>query len=94
MKKSLFGTLLLASLTRAAQSPLDGTWKIDLSSVRFPMQPTVWVLQNGTYRESISKISVKADGTDQPVLEISTIDTMAVKIVDDKTVQFTCRRAR
>ncbi len=77
MKKSLSAILLLPILGWAAQSPFDGTWKIDLSSVQFPTQPTVLVLQNGTYQDSTSRISVKADGTDQPVPEIKNIDTMA-----------------
>jgi hypothetical protein len=93
MKKLLFGILLLSILAWAAQSPFDGTWKINLSSAQFPTQPAVWVLQNGTYQDSTSKISVKADGTDQPVPEIKDIDTMAVKVVDDKTVQFTSKKA-
>jgi WD40 repeat protein len=92
MKKSLFAILLLPILVWAAQSPFDGTWKIDLSSVQFPAKPTILVLQNGTYQDSTSKISVKADSTDQPLPEIKDIDTMAVKIIDDKTVQLTSKK--
>jgi WD40 repeat protein len=92
MKKSLFAILLLPILVWAAQSPFDGTWKIDLSSVQFPAKPTVLVLQNGIYEDSATKISAKADGTDQPVPEIKNLDTMAVKIINDKTVQITSKK--
>jgi hypothetical protein len=90
--KSFLAILLLPVLAWAAQSPFDGTWKINLSSVQFPTKPTVLLLQDGIYQDSTSKISVKADGIDQPVPEIKNLDTMAVKIVDDKTIQITSKK--
>ena len=90
--KLFLSILLLPIAAWAAQNPFDGTWKIDLSSVQFPAKPIVLVLQNNTYQDSALKIRIKADGTDQPLPEIAEIDTMAVKIVDDKTVLFTSKK--
>jgi hypothetical protein len=77
-----------------AQSPFDGTWKVDLSTAQFPEKPQIIVLQNGTFQCSTCdpKINVKADGTDQPVQGSKTIDTVAVKIVDAKTVETTSKK--
>jgi hypothetical protein len=94
MKKLFFAVLLLPVLAWA-QSPFDGTWKIDLSSAKFPEKPETWILQNGMYQESTSvpKINIKADGTDQTVPGAKDYDTMAVKVVDSKTVEFTNKKA-
>jgi WD40 repeat protein len=52
------------------------------------------VLQNGTFQCSTCdpKINVKADGTDRPIQGSKEIDTVAVKIVDDKTVETTSKK--
>ncbi len=78
-----------------AQSPFDGTWKINLNTVQFPEKPQVLVLQNGTYQcpTCDPKINVKADGTDQPIKGNKAVDTVAVKILDDKRVEFTDKKA-
>jgi hypothetical protein len=93
MKKLSFVLLLLPVLAWA-QSPFDGTWKIDLNSAKFPEKPETWVLQNGMYQESTSvpKINIKADGTDQVVQGAKDYDTMAAKVVDSRTVEFTDKK--
>src|SRR5215472_14870346 len=48
MKRILF-LLLLVPVLSWAQSPFDGTWKIDMSKSKLPKKPDVYVLQNGTY---------------------------------------------
>jgi len=78
-----------------AQTPFDGTWKIDVKNIQFPEKPEVWVIQNGTYVCSTCdpKINVKADGSDQPVRGSKAFDTLAVKIVDDKSVEMTRKKS-
>jgi WD40 repeat protein len=78
-----------------AQSPFDGTWKIDLGKAQFSEKPEVLVIQNGTFQCSTCdpKINVKADGTDQTVQGSKDFDTVAVKIVDDKTVELTNKKS-
>ncbi len=44
----MLGTLLLPLLA-FAQSPFDGTWKVDMNKVDFPKKPDVYLLQNGMY---------------------------------------------
>lgn len=94
MKRTLFILLLLPMLAMAADSPFDGTWKIDISSAQLPDKPEIWVLQNGMYQNNTStpKINVKADGTDQPT-GAKDYDTLAVKVANDKTVEFTAKKA-
>ena len=48
MKKLLF-LLLLVPVLAWAQSPFDGTWKIDMSKTKLPEKPDELVLQNGMY---------------------------------------------
>jgi len=95
MRKAMLMLAVLGfSGTLWAQSPFDGTWKINLDTAQFPEKPQVIVLQNGTFQCSTCdpKISVKANGTDQPVQGSKEIDTLAVKIVDDKTVESTSKK--
>ena len=41
--------ILLLPLLAAAQSPFDGTWKVDMNKVDFSKKPDVYLLQNGMY---------------------------------------------
>lgn len=95
MNKSLaaavLGVLLGASLMPApalAQSAFDGTWKIDLNKVEMPKKPDVLLLQDGIYhcKTCVPPVSVKADGSDQPVSGHPYYDTMAVSVVDDHAI--------
>lgn len=97
MKKLLFVTALAALLmpvVAAAQSLLDGTWKVDTSNVDFPKKPDVFLLQNGTYscKTCTPAVSVKADGTDQSVTGIPYIDTMAIEVVNDHEIKETDKK--
>ncbi len=89
---------LLAVLVPAgasAQSAFDGTWKVDLGKVQMPKKPDVYLLQSGRYdcRTCAPPISVKADGTDQKVTGHPYYDTIALKVVDDHTIQETDKKA-
>lgn len=90
----LIGIALILAMAAVAlaQSPFDGTWKIDNNEGQnSPRPPIIVALQDGIYQESTqrSKISIKADGTDQPVQGAQFIDAMAVKVLDDKTIVVT-----
>jgi len=89
MKKVLFLMLLLPVFAWAEQSPFDGTWKVDLNTAKFPDKPTVILLQDGRFQipSAVPKINVKADGTDQPVPGSKDLDTLAVKVVNDRMVE-------
>lgn len=77
-------------LFASSQSPFDGTWKADMSKTQFTQKPDTFALQKGRYTCSTCdvKINVEADGSDQRVPGEKAFDTMAVKQVDDKTVQY------
>lgn len=86
-------TLLLPSFA-CAQSPFDGTWKINVSHAQFSDKPETFLLDNGEYRCStcIPKVTVKADGHDQIVPGEMQYHTIAVKRLNDNAVQFTRKK--
>ncbi len=89
------GLFLLLPLSALAQSPFDGSWKMNLNSTQFAEKPDIFALQSGEYTCSscIPKIAVKADGADHKVAGDKDYDTLAVKEVDDKTIQFIRKKA-
>lgn len=94
MKKLAFVFILLLPLLVWAQSPFDGTWKVNLGSAQFSEKPDVFVLQDGRYTCStcMVKIDVAADGTAQKVPGAMGYDTLAVKQVSNKAVQLTRKK--
>ena len=94
MKKSLFLgalVLLLHPVLGMAQNALSGTWKFRLDNAQFAKKPDVYLLQNGTYecKTCVPPINVKADGQDHQVTGHPYFDSLAVKVVDDHTVEQT-----
>lgn len=88
MKASiLFVSLALAS--PALADALDGTWKVDVASAKFPERPSVYLLNGGVYTCSSCKpvIVVKADGAFHKVSGYPYMDEMAIKVVDGQTVE-------
>lgn len=88
MKKLMVLCLTLGALGWA-QSPFDGTWKIDASTAQFPQKPDVYVLQNDMFecKTCVPPIRIKADGQWQKVEGHPYMDMMMVKVVDDKHVE-------
>ncbi len=77
-----------------ADSPFDGTWKADMSSVKMPTKPDIYVLKDGMYdcKTCTPPFTIKADGSDQPVTGHPYFDTVAIKVVDDHTIQETDKK--
>ncbi|WP_049622850.1 hypothetical protein [Frateuria defendens] len=92
---ALLWALALAPAAALAQSAFDGTWKIDLGKLQLPAKPDVLLLQEGRYecRTCAPAIGVTADGADHAVGGYPYFDTMAVKVVDEHTVQVTQKKA-
>ncbi|MBN2338837.1 MAG: hypothetical protein JXP48_09885 [Acidobacteria bacterium] len=90
----LFAILALPLPLWAADSPFEGTWKVDLDSIELPDKPMTVALQDGMYESSSSvpNIKVRADGSDQAVAGAPGYDTLAVRVVNDSTVEFTAKR--
>ena len=92
MKKLLLFELLIAlsiSGPALAQNAFDGTWKFNLNDAQFPKKPDVYLLQDGMYhcKTCVPPIDVKANGEDQPVTGHPYIDSLSIKVVDDRTIE-------
>ena len=87
--------LLLVPAAALASSAFDGTWKGRTASMKISGKPNVYLVADGTYTCSscVPEIKIKADGTDQKVTGHEYYDTVAVKIVDAKTVERTNKLA-
>ena len=93
MRKFAFLLLLIPALAWA-QSPFDGTWKIDLSKSKLPKKPDVFLVQNGMYecKSCNPPINVKADGTFQKISGDPYRDAVMVKVVDDKHIEMASQK--
>jgi hypothetical protein len=94
MKKTLCAVLWFLPVMLFAQSPFDGTWKTNMAQSKLSQKPYVVSLNNGMYdcESCVPKIDIKADGQDRPVTG-QTYDTLAAKVIDANTVQFTGKKA-
>ena len=97
MKRLLIAGLALALLVPAcalAQSAFDGTWKLDATTVhQSGGEPMTISLENGMYHCNCHPpIAVKADGQDHPVKGHDGFDAVAIKVVDDHTIERTYKK--
>ena len=69
---------------------LNGTWKVDLASLKFEQKPDEFMLKDGTYNCStcIPPLTAAADGQFHPVTDRPYYDSLSIKVVDDRTVEF------
>jgi hypothetical protein len=96
MKRVLSVVLLIVflPLLGMAQSDFDGTWKVDLTKSTMPDKPHVFLLQNGTYQcnTCVPPINLKADGQDHGVAGSPYYDAVAVKVLDDRSIEITKKK--
>jgi len=88
--KKLAGILLfLIPLFAAAQSGIDGTWRIDLNKAQMDPKPMALELKGGTYSCATceSRDKIKADGQDHKVTGDPYVDTMRVSVVSGSTIE-------
>lgn len=96
--KKVFFPLVLAALVApsilAAQSPFDGTWKIEMSKVNFPNDADTYDLLNGTYQcmTCVPPYTINADGSDQAVTGHPYYDSVAIKVVNENQIEETCKK--
>ena len=97
MKRILIAGFALALLVPAcafAQSAFNGTWKTDVNSIKSGGEPLVLHLKNGMYESnSVPPIKVKADGEDHAVTGHPGFDTIAIKVLNDHSIQRTEKKA-
>jgi hypothetical protein len=75
-------------------SVLNGVWEADLATVKYEGKPDEFLLQGGTYKcnTCIPPLTVAADGQFHAVADRPYYDSMSVKVVDDRTVEFHRRK--
>jgi hypothetical protein len=88
MKTLLLIAAVLVAVPAIADSPFDGTWKMNPQSAEFQDHET-FSLQNGMWRctTCVPKIAVKADGNPQKTSGSPYHDALAVREVNDHTVE-------
>lgn len=94
MKRLLIAGLALALLVPAcalAQSAFNGTWKLDATTVhQSGGEPMVISLENGMYHCNCHPpVAVEADGKDHPVKGHDGFNAVAIKIINDHSIQRT-----
>ena len=71
-------------------SALNGVWKTDLASAKWEGKPDEFALKDGSYTcgTCIPPLTAVADGEFHPVADRPYYDSLSVKVVDDRTVEF------
>ncbi|MEO6113230.1 MAG: hypothetical protein ABIP07_02115 [Sphingomicrobium sp.] len=74
----------------AAAEGIEGNWKSDLASAQFEDEPNVYLIKGGQYVCSTCNppLTTPADGKFHAVTDRPYFDSMAVTVVDDRTVKF------
>jgi len=87
----LAAAMIASAESGSAQSPFDGTWKLDINTIHQtpPGKQEVLLLQGGIYECQNCPIQGKVDGTDRPVSGEPSYNAVAIKIIDDQTVEIT-----
>jgi hypothetical protein len=90
---SLFAPLVVAA-PALAESPFDGTWKIDLGASKLPEKPDAFLLKDGVYecQSCVPSFKVKADGAFHPVTGHPYYDAVSIKVADPHTIVETDRK--
>jgi hypothetical protein len=86
MKRLLwFGPILslVVPVQASAQSPFDGTWRVNLAESQSSMKSDVYLLQDGTYRcpTCDPPLEIPGDGRDHKIIGERCYDTVSVKVV-------------
>src|SRR5665213_1312124 len=91
---SMLGAFIMLPVIAAAQSALDGTWKIDLTQAQLTQKPDTYLLQSGIYecKSCVPPIRVNADAVGHAVTGHPYFDTVSVKVVDAHSVAITQSR--
>jgi len=78
----------------ASLDALNGTWKVDLASLKFGGKPDQYSLKDGSYScaTCIPPLNVPADGQFHAVTGSPYYDSIAIKVVDDRTIEIRRRK--
>ncbi len=89
MNRILLALVLLTAGAPAAASAIDGTWKVDVASAQLPAKPDTITLKDGLYActSCTPPFSVRADGAFHPVAGHAYLDAVAVRVLDQNTIE-------
>jgi hypothetical protein len=92
--KNLLVLLLFAPSFLFAQSRFNGTWEMKMDTLRFSGTPEEYLFDKEMYHclSCIPKVDVKTDGADHKVAGYANYDTLAVRILDSNSVEFTMKK--
>ncbi len=78
----------------ASLAALNGTWTVDLASLKFGGRPDEVMVKDGSYNcaTCIPPLTLAADGQFHPVADRPYYDSASVKIVDDRTIEIHRRK--
>jgi hypothetical protein len=88
------GNAAAAGEEAAALVALNGTWMVDLASLKFGGKPDEYSLKGGSYgcATCIPPINVPADGQFHAVSGSPYYDSISIKVVDDRTIEMRRRK--
>ena len=83
-----------AETAAASLAALNGTWTADLATLKFGGKPDEFGVTDGSYScaSCIPPLTVAADGQFHPVADRPYYDSMAVKVVDDQTIEIRSKK--
>jgi len=86
---------ILAPAAASAESVFDGTWKIDLKSMKFDGKPMVLAVRDVMYQCKSCPIKAvfKSDGSDQRVIGSPYADTFAAHVVDKISIETVAKKS-
>lgn len=100
MRRLLFAAAVSAvvlafTVPARAASPIDGTWKAEISSAKLSTKPDVWSIKEGVYACSscTPPYKIAADGKPHLVAGRDYWDAAAVSVVDASSIAMTRYRA-
>jgi len=93
MKRTFF-LLLFIPLPVNAQSPFDGTWRIDQTSLKVPAAPARFLLLRGAFACSgcLGDVSVKADSRSHKVPDSAYWNAATVRVINRRSVRITTHK--
>ena len=86
--------LLLTPWSAFAQSPFDGTWRIDPASLQVPPAPAEYLLAGGRFQCTgcTGNLSIQADGRDHRIPDSAYWNSASVRSLDASTVQIRTKK--
>ena len=92
--KRILTCLFLFSALSFAQTPFDGTWVANLKTAQLSSKPNIFLLNKGMYScpTCTPAVNVQADGQDQKVPGSDYLNSVAIRVVDARTIEETDKK--